>query len=60
MQPVMIPRKHFFLTGGCSEGLDAFKFSHHVCMYGHTYSKSNMDPPGKVANPACGQLKRDT
>ena len=25
-------------------------------MYGHTYSKS-MDQPGKVANPACGQLK---
>ena len=27
----------------------------HVYMYGHTYSKS-MDQPGKVANPACGQL----
>ena len=26
-----------------------------VCMYGHTYSKS-MDQPGKVANPARGQL----
>ena len=24
-------------------------------MHGHTYSKS-MDQPGKVANPACGQL----
>ena len=27
------------------------------CLYGHTYSKS-MDQPGKVANPACGQLNR--
>ena len=26
-------------------------------MYGHTYSKS-MDQPGKVANPARGQLKQ--
>ena len=29
----------------------------HACMYGHTYSKS-MDQPGKVANPARGQLNR--
>ena len=29
-----------------------------VCMYGHTYSKS-MDQPGKVANPALGQLNRE-
>ena len=27
-------------------------------MYGHTYSKS-MDQPGKVANPALGQLNRE-
>ena len=27
-------------------------------MYGHTYSKS-MDQPGKVANPARGQLNRE-
>ena len=27
-------------------------------MYGHTYSKS-IDQPGKVANPACGQLNRE-
>ena len=27
-------------------------------MYGHTYSK-NMDQPGKVANPARGQLNRE-
>ena len=27
-------------------------------MYGHTYSKVN-DPPGKVANPARGQLNRE-
>ena len=26
--------------------------------YGHTYSKS-MDQPGKVANPARGQLNRE-
>ena len=30
-----------------------------VCMYGHTYSKS-MDQPGKVDNPARGQLNRKT
>ena len=31
-----------------------------VCMYGHTtYSKSGMDQPGKVANPARGQLNRE-
>ena len=30
----------------------------HVCMYDHTYSKS-MDQPGKVANPAHGQLNRE-
>ena len=29
-----------------------------VCMYGHTYSKG-MDQPGKVANPARGQLNRE-
>ena len=29
----------------------------YVCMYGHTYSKS-MDQPGKVANPARGQLNK--
>ena len=31
----------------------------HVCMYGHTYSKSSMDQPGKVANPVRGQLNRE-
>ena len=30
----------------------------YVGMYGHTYSKS-MDQPGKVANPARGQLNRE-
>ena len=29
-----------------------------LCMYGHTCGKS-MDQPGKVANPACGQLSRE-
>ena len=29
----------------------------YICMYGHTCSKS-MDQPGKVANPARGQLDR--
>ena len=28
-----------------------------LCMFGHTYSKS-MDQPGKVVNPARGQLNR--
>ena len=31
----------------------------YVCMYGHTYSKSSMDQPGKVGNPARGQLNRE-
>ena len=30
----------------------------HVCMYGHTSSKSK-DQPGKAANPARGQLNRE-
>ena len=35
-----------------------YRYGHHyVCMYGHTYSKS-VDQPGKVANPARGQLNR--
>ena len=29
----------------------------YVCMYGHQIEQS-MDQPGKVANPAPGQLKR--
>ena len=29
-----------------------------ICTYGHTYSKS-MDQPGKVANPARGQLGKE-
>ena len=29
----------------------------YVCMYRHTYSKGK-DQPGKVANPARGQLNR--
>ena len=28
-------------------------------MYGHTYSKNSTDQPGKVANPARGQLNRE-
>ena len=35
-----------------------FLISYYVCMYGHTYSKS-MDQPGKVVNPARGQLNRE-
>ena len=31
----------------------------YVCMYGQAYSKSSMDQPGKVANPARGQLNRE-
>ena len=33
-------------------------YSMYVCLYGHSYSKS-MDQPGKVANPARGQLNRE-
>ena len=35
-----------------------FRGGVHLCMYCHTYSKS-MDQPGKVANPARGQLNRE-
>ena len=30
----------------------------YVCMYGHTY-RNGMDQPGKVANPARGQLSKE-
>ena len=30
----------------------------YVCMYGH-HIKQSMDQPGKVANPARGQLNRE-
>ena len=30
----------------------------YVCMYSHAYNKS-LDQPGKVANPARGQLNRE-
>ena len=36
----------------------SFVFACHVCMYGHTYSKSK-DQPGMVVNPARGQLNRE-
>ena len=39
----------FPLTGGCSEGLEAFRF----------FFKKSMDQPCKVANPARGQLNRE-
>ena len=39
---------------GCTE---VFVYPDYVCTYGHTYSKS-IDQPGKVANPARGQLNR--
>ena len=48
------PSKSFdnvFPEGKCSEGLDAFRF------FLITFSK-RMDEPGKVANPARGQLNR--
>ena len=31
----------------------------YVYLYGHTHSKSSMDQPSKVANPARGQLNRE-
>ena len=43
----------YSITVGFSPGLSMY-----VCMYGRTYSKS-MDQPGKVANPARGQLNRE-
>ena len=30
----------------------------YICVYGHTYIKGK-DQPGKVANPARGQLNRE-
>ena len=41
-----------------SEMVIEFRCIIHVCTYGHTYSES-MDQPGKVANPARGQLNRE-
>ena len=40
------------------ERAPTFSFGVELCMYGHRYSK-NMDQPGKVANPARGQLSRE-
>ena len=31
----------------------------YVCMYGHHISQNSMDQPGKVANPARGQLNSE-
>ena len=50
--PVRLIRQQLFLELPCT-----YVFMY-VCMYGHTYSKS-MDKPGRVANPARGQLNRE-
>ena len=42
---------------GFGDGASQVLYNRHV-WYGHTYSKS-MDQPGKVANPARGQLNRE-
>ena len=31
----------------------------HVCIVTHYIYSKSMDQPGKVANPACGQLNRE-
>ena len=46
-------------TGRCTGGLFSLAMNTRYCMYGNTYSKS-MDQPGMVANPARGQLNRET
>ena len=51
-----ITREHRKLIGVKTTSL--WKNYISVCMYGHTYSKS-IDQPGKVANPARGQLNRE-
>ena len=33
--------------------------SYYNTVHGHTYSKKSIDQPGKVANPARGQLNRE-
>ena len=46
---------------GCTEVLctdHSIKNPDYVCTYDNTYSKST-DQPGKVANPARGQLNRN-
>ena len=51
---------HGVLDNYCSHELFLYYYWYYViilCMYVHTYSKS-MDQPGKVANPARGQLNR--
>ena len=44
------------LTGKLNDLADASVVK--TYMYGHTYSKS-MDQPGKVADPARGQMNRE-
>ena len=58
LQPMFPPKSSdiFSPEGGCSEGLDAFRFF--LDSMDVTYNKS-MDQPGKVANPARGQLNRE-
>ena len=60
----VLPLAFFFMCGQSLVELTEHNKSaadivaHSMYMYGHTYSKS-MDQPGKVANPACGQLNRE-
>ena len=39
--------------------LDRIRSGLSVCMYGHTYNTKSMDQPGKIGNPARGQLNRE-
>ena len=47
-------RKYYAVNGGKYKRFRGM----YVCMYDHTDSKS-MDQPGKVANPARGQVNRE-
>ena len=41
--------------------MSVFFFTSHVCMYlwSSLIQEQSMDQPGKVANPACGQLNKE-
>ena len=70
---ILSPASYYYIYyvggGGPAKGLSQFRVPITSTLYtsilvqcsryGITYSKSNMDRPGKVANPARGQLNRE-
>ena len=59
----MFYNSNFKTNSGCARGVLEIRASRmyvcmHVCMYGHTCSKS-VDQPDRVANPGRGRLNRE-